>query len=132
MSISTKSRRKLVRDGRLFVWWVAPDLDSTDMVLHVVSDDKRFITHYVLGQDDTTSLLIVLGSEFSGAPTGGCWTRFRCPRFDMDGVILPSGVRSLIDWCLTSDAARHPLEHGEYPGAFYGSQPDVTGFSNRV
>jgi hypothetical protein len=134
MAVATKHRRKLTRNGRLFVWFAAEDDDSTDMVLQVISDDGRFKVRYVLGQKDEGRLLIVLGREFAGASTGGCWTRFHCPCFDPHGVISPSGVRRLIDWCLAADHPRQPLECGKFAGGFYGTRPDVEAFtaSNRA
>jgi hypothetical protein len=71
MSVAKKQRRKLMRDDREFIWWVALDHDSNDMILHIVSDDKKFIAHYILGQQDQERLVIILGPEFSGATTGG-------------------------------------------------------------
>jgi hypothetical protein len=128
MSVAKKQRRKLMRDDREFIWWVALDYDSNDMILHIVSDDKKFMAHYVLGQQDQERLVIILGPEFSGATTGGSWQRFRCPCFDPHGVATPSGVRKLIDWCLAGDEVRAPLSWGEHPWASYGSPPDVAGF----
>lgn len=128
MAVATKKRRRLIRENRLFIWHVLPDEDSTDCILHVFSDDKRFMVHYVLGQNESRALVVVIGKEFAGAETGGCWTRFRCPSFDKHGVIGPGGVRCLIDWCLSEDRPRQLLDVGEFPSAFYGSQPDVAAY----
>ncbi|MDB6135126.1 MAG: hypothetical protein JWM59_3369 [Verrucomicrobiales bacterium] len=57
MAVATKKRRRLIREGRLFIWYVLPDEDSTDRILHVFSDDKRFMVHYVLGQDESRALV---------------------------------------------------------------------------
>lgn len=129
MSVAKKNRRKLVREGRLFVWWVQEDRDSLDLILHVVSEDKRFIAHYVLGQEEAERLIIILGSEFAGADTGGNWSRFHCPCFDPHAVVTPGNVRQLIDWCLTDEGPRSPLRWQDgYPWNSYGSPPDVEGY----
>lgn len=107
MAVATKNRRKLRHRERDFVWFVASDRDSNNLVLHVVSADKRFIAHYFLGQSSDKSLIIILGPEFVGATTGGNWTRFRCPRFDEDAIATPSTVVKLIDWCLCESELKH-------------------------
>src|SRR5262245_32478599 len=48
MGTAKKGRRKLTISGRLFIWYVAQDDDSADLVLHVASDDKSFIVNYHL------------------------------------------------------------------------------------
>jgi hypothetical protein len=109
VAIAGKYRRKLVADDRRFIWFVREDEDSSYMVLHVASEDKRFLIQYYLEQPDETRHLIVLGPEFVGGvpknPWGGSWRRFLCPKWeDAGGRISPRGVRSLIDWCyLTND-----------------------------
>jgi len=50
MGIAKKGRRKLTVAGRLFIWYVAEDDDSADLVLTVASEDKSFIVKYHLGQ----------------------------------------------------------------------------------
>ena len=86
---SQEGRRKLVIGDRLFVWYVGDDPDSADMVLHVVSKDKRFIVTYHLGQAEP-AILIVIGKEFPGVPDcGGCWRRFECPHWESDGIMTP-------------------------------------------
>ena len=104
MSVRTKKRRKLTIDDRLYVWYVIDDRDVPNYVLHVLSDDKKFIIHYHLQQPDDTRHLIVIGPDFRRvAGTGGVWRRFRCPEWDTEnGVITPRTVRNLIDWCQSS------------------------------
>ncbi len=104
MGISTKNRRKLTIDDRCYVWYVIEDCDSSNYVLHVLSDDKQFIVHYHLKQHDDARHLTVLGAEFRRAiGTGGVWRRFRCPKWDVENdVVTPRNVRNLIDWCQSS------------------------------
>jgi hypothetical protein len=100
MGVRKTNRRKLVIDDRLFVWYAAEDSDGPGLILHVISDDKRFIVRYHVAQSGT-SFLIVLGPEFGGVTnTGGCWRRFECPKWEDGDAITPSCVRRLIDWCL--------------------------------
>lgn len=104
MAVSAKSRRKLVVDGRKYLWYVKEDDDSVDHILYVLSDDKRFIVRYRLAQPHEKSYVTVLGKEFYRvAGTGGTWRRFRCPRWDSEnGSITPDSVRRLIEWCMVS------------------------------
>ncbi|MFP2960837.1 hypothetical protein ACLEPN_24235 [Myxococcus sp. 1LA] len=103
MAVLTKGRRKLHREDRLFVWWVAPSNDGPEDLLHVISDDKRFHVTYALGQPSKEAFLAVLGREFPGLPdAGGCWIRVRTPDWDSTAV-GPGFVRRLIDWALTPD-----------------------------
>lgn len=104
MGIAKKARRKLNLAGRMFIWYIAPDYDSADLVLHVASDDKRFIVKYHLGQSDDRRFLIVIGREFDGLPdAGGPWIRVRCPAWEVAGAIGPRAVRRLIEWSQEPD-----------------------------
>lgn len=103
MGVRTKGRRKLDIDGRRYVWWVQEDRDGAGPVLHVVSEDKRLIVMYALWQPVGEDYVVVLGSEFAGAETGGCWERFRSPSWIERGAVSPRTVRGLIEWC-QSDA----------------------------
>lgn len=100
MAISTKRRRKIEVNGRSFVWWVAPDDDSPDVLLRVCSSDKHFLVHYALGQQDARRHLAVLGPEFPPLQdAGGCWIRVRTPAWG-DAIVTPSLVRRIIEWGL--------------------------------
>lgn len=101
MGVKKKARRKIVVDGKSYVWYVIQDCDSSHYVLHVLSDDKQFIVHYQLGQCDDVRHITVLGREFQRAPcTGGKYRRFRCPKWPMEqGSVTPRTVHSLINWC---------------------------------
>lgn len=102
MGIATKNKRKLKIGEREFVWYVSEDSDSADMVLHVASQDKKFIVKYHLGQPSDTRFLIVIGNEFPDlSDAGGVWIRVLCPEWEKDSIVTPSGVRNLIQWCLT-------------------------------
>jgi hypothetical protein len=103
------SRRKLAVNDRRYLWYVKEEYDSHYNTLHIVSEDKRFIVQYGLGQSLETPYVTVLGAEFiRTAGTGGPLRRFRCPRWENElGVITTHGVRKLIEWCGTkSDDTR--------------------------
>jgi len=108
MGVALKGRRKLIVNGRYYVWHVREDDDSPDLVLHVASADKHFLVQYHLAQPEETRFLIVVGPEFSGLTrTNGTFRRFTCPRWESDsGTITPRSVRELILWCLTDNRPR--------------------------
>jgi hypothetical protein len=101
MAISTKKRRKIQLDGRPFIWWVAPDLESAGVpTLHICSSDKRFHVHYPLGPETALRHLVVLGPEFPPLQdAGGCRVRVRAPAWE-DQIITPAVVRQIVAWGL--------------------------------
>jgi hypothetical protein len=110
MGIRKKWRRRINVRGRLFIWYVCEDSDSPDLVLHVISEDKQFIVMYHLDQPGNP-FLIVIGPEFTGVPNaGGIWRRFLCPRWESDSKVTPATVRSLIEWCLSSDKSLQEVD----------------------
>jgi len=111
MSISTKRKRKIVRNNRVFYWCVRDDnKDDGRLYLVIVSEDKNFIVSYMLEQKNVgctfspkIPLIIVKGKEFKGLNNlGGFWERFAVPEWD-DGIITPSLVAQIIDWCFTDE-----------------------------
>jgi hypothetical protein len=106
MAIRKRYRRKLVVGGRLFLWWVREtELEEWfGNALTIVSEDKRFLVRYYLGQTGENRFLVVLGLEFPGLPdAGGRWIRLLCPQWESGPSIKPSDVRRLIEWCLFTD-----------------------------
>jgi len=111
MGVSRRGRRTIDIEGRRFVWWVHDDPDSADMLLHVTSLSRSFVVHYHLGLPGEP-FLVVKGREFPGAPdAGGCWLRFRCPRWETDEGMTPAGVRRLIEWSLSPDRPLIEVDH---------------------
>ena len=50
MSVSTKSKRKLVHQDKTYYWHVTPDYDRMDLrqnfnILHVIAEDKSLELH---------------------------------------------------------------------------------------
>ncbi|RYZ78648.1 MAG: hypothetical protein EOP04_29310 [Proteobacteria bacterium] len=125
MSISTKGRRKITVHRRDFVWFVGEDLDwPGGHLLHVISDDKKFIVNYHLGQREGERFLPVKGREFLGLPdAGGCWIYVLYPAWGNDSTITPDSVHRLINWSLNQektlvrvDYLGRPLAHVGAPG----------------
>jgi hypothetical protein len=116
MGTSKKKRSKLNIEGRLFLWYVKQDDDSDSYILHVISDDKRFVVHYYLQQPEHHRYLIVLGKEFGRVSgTGDCWRRFRCPTWENNGAITPSSVKRLIEWSQHSDSTTEEVDYAGLP-----------------
>ena len=117
MGVALKGRRKLIVNGRPFVWHVREDDDSSDLVLHVASADKHFLVQYHLSQPEETRFLIVIGPEFTGvARSDGTFRRFTCPRWESESAtITPRSVRDLILWSLTDPHPRHEVDYTGKP-----------------
>lgn len=105
MAARKKNRRKLTLNERDFLWYVRDDPDSAAKVLHVLSDDKKFVVTYALGQAGSSRppFVIVVGREFPGlSSAGGSWIRLRCPTWSDDHRMDGTWVRRLIEWCFDS------------------------------
>jgi hypothetical protein len=102
MSVSSKRRRRLFVDGRLFLWWVFEDLeDFGRVVLAVITPTKDFHVRYVLSQtDETRHVLNLVGRA----------RRFRSPKFGSGDRCAPGDVRALIRWCNTEMLAAEEVD----------------------
>jgi hypothetical protein len=126
MAVAKKGRRKVVVDERAFWWsidddrelmyWKNPDgtLGLVFMLLTIVSEDKRFMVKYALGQwqapPQYPTHLVVIGPEFGGlSPSHGGWTYVATPRWDDDA---PSGrlVRTIVTWGLAEHEPRRLVD----------------------
>lgn len=103
MGVSTIGKRKLINKGRVFYWSVKEDIeDYGKIILHVVSEDKKFIISYAIGQSllEKNAFIVIQGTEFEGLVgyerLG--WTRVLTPSWE-DTIIKPSLVVKIIDWC---------------------------------
>ena len=93
--LSTKGRRKIEVNGRMFVWHVAEDFDSPYKVLQVASDEKKLILAAPLQTPE--AYVISKGTIFQGNPTNGRWERYALP-FNIPDAITPKFVAELIKW----------------------------------
>lgn len=111
--LSTKGKRKIEVDGRLFVWHVAEDFDSPYKILQVASDDKSMIIAVPLQMP--VAYVISKGSVFQGNPTSGRWERYALP-FAIPDAITPKFVTELIKWATEGkDAETVDWEQNKYP-----------------
>lgn len=103
MSVVTKNRRKLIREGQLYIWYVKPDDDYYDnLVLHIVSSDKRLILAYPLGCEKP--YVVSKGRIFQGKCSDGRWHRYLSPA-QTGLAVTPQDVANLIDWAVKGDNA---------------------------
>ena len=111
--LSTKGRRKIEVDGRMFVWHVAEDFDSPYKVLQVASEDKHLIIAVPLQTPE--AYVISKGSVFQGNPTSGSWERYALP-FAVPDAITPRFVTELIKWSTAGkDAEAVNRDQDKYP-----------------
>ncbi|KQO14718.1 hypothetical protein [Paenibacillus sp. Leaf72] len=103
MGINKKGRRKIVCNARLFYWYVQPDYDDCGQIkLNIVSDDKKWIVSYEVGQSKNpkTPHIVIKGREFEGLDRSGWqgWMRVQTPIWE-DTIITPELVKTIIEWC---------------------------------
>ena len=108
MGVLKKGRATLRIGARAYLWWVCPDEASSDDLLHVVSEDKRFAVTYAVGQSQRPNpCVVVMGPEFVGLhDAGGCWIRVQSPAWGDDVQITPRFVRRLVDWSMDESNPR--------------------------
>ncbi|OMF08752.1 hypothetical protein BK127_27810 [Paenibacillus sp. FSL H7-0331] len=104
MAVSKKSKRKIVHQGKVFYWYVNSDYDDEGRIkVHILSEDKKFIVAYEIGQvskQKKSPFLVVMGKEFvgfSGDRMG--YIRVQTPPIWDDLSATPSLVGKIIDWC---------------------------------
>ncbi|EPY09231.1 hypothetical protein PAALTS15_00020 [Paenibacillus alvei TS-15] len=107
MGVNTKYRRKIVRLNKVFYWYVTPDFeDEGNIKLHILSEDKKFIVAYEVGQNSRPNknpFIVIMGKEFVGLNneyTG--YRRALTPLWE-DDLITPGLVGKIIDWCYSTE-----------------------------
>ncbi|WP_392564170.1 hypothetical protein RHO13_00550 [Orbus wheelerorum] len=106
MGVAKKNRRKFAYHDQVFYWDVKEDPDEDYKILLIVSDDKKFIIHYRLLQDNPNNLLVpkypyitVLGKTFKGRnDVGSCHKRFVVPKWE-DTIVTPKLIEMILEWC---------------------------------
>ncbi|RAV18758.1 hypothetical protein DQG23_23775 [Paenibacillus contaminans] len=105
MAVSKQYKRKFVYQDIVFYWYVNPDYDDEGKInVHILSNDKKFIVAYEIGQASIhkkNPFLVVMGNEFIGYSekrTG--YFRVRTPIWH-DAVATPSFVKTIIEWCFS-------------------------------
>ncbi|MCM3631669.1 hypothetical protein M3194_30740 [Paenibacillus glycanilyticus] len=104
MGVNSKGKRKLEYIGRTYYWNVQLDPEDYGQTnLDIVSEDKKFIVSYHVGQsnNDKRPFIVVKGIEFRGLENHyrQGWVRVLTPNWD-DKIITPGLVKTIIEWCL--------------------------------
>lgn len=104
MGVSKKGRRNIEYNNQTDVWWVGKDDDSCDQVwLNIVSDDKRIVLSYRVGEGDF--FIISKGRIFQGKETSGRWEYYEYPMRQLPFAVTPSFVYDLIAWAVDGNNA---------------------------
>nr|WP_246362116.1 hypothetical protein [Paenibacillus alba] len=93
----------MINKGRVFYWSVKEDIeDYGRTILHIVSEDKKYIISYAIGQSllEKNTFIVIQGMEFEGLAgyKRFGWTRVLTPSWE-DTIITPRLVVQIIDWC---------------------------------
>ncbi|MFB9326187.1 hypothetical protein ACFFSY_09710 [Paenibacillus aurantiacus] len=104
LGVNTKGKRKIVHCEKSYFWYVKEDDEDYGRIkIFIVSDDKKFIVSYEVGQSkqERIPFVVVMGLEFGGLKNGGrsSWVRVQTPLWD-DDVITPGLVKTIIEWSL--------------------------------
>ncbi|MDF3028852.1 MAG: hypothetical protein K0S23_3159 [Fluviicola sp.] len=115
MAVSKKGKRTITVDGKTYLWWVFDEVDQTffdNTQIKLISEDQSHYIKYGLEQaDDNRSVVI-------GLHNNPGLIQLECPKFeDERGIITPSGIRQLIEWCKTqpSETAIRVIKHAYEP-----------------
>lgn len=120
MAVRKKSRRKIVRGGKSYVWYIlAGDRDYwthyytgfwETPFLHIISEDKTLILTIPLNAP--RSYAVSKGRVFQGSKRSGCWERYFLP-FLLPKAITPKIVADIIDWAERGENAVRTQYGGE-------------------
>lgn len=103
MAVQTKYRRKIILDGRQYVWYVKKDDDFCGRhILHIISSDKKLILAFPL--DTEIFYVVSKGKVFQNTAPDGCWKRYAVP-IKKALPVTPKLVSQLIDWALNGTDA---------------------------
>ncbi|MBQ3692616.1 MAG: hypothetical protein II931_04775 [Clostridia bacterium] len=92
MAVRKKGRRKIVRDGKNYVWFVNLDYESPLMLLHICAEDKSMVLVYPIG----SNYIVSEGKMFQGVQSNH-WRRYFLP-FESTECVTPGFVAKIIDW----------------------------------
>lgn len=113
MAVKQKGRRKLLVEGRKFLWEVREDDEffappGPTRRIALYAEDRSFIVNYHLRQPEETRHITLLVGRCGDVIASGTWRRFRCPRWESaEGSVAPGALRRIIEWCL---APEHRVE----------------------
>ena len=115
MGITKKGKRKIVIDGRTYFWRGFNEQDQTTFdgdQIQLVAEDQSHTISYGLQQDDGKRFAAIRLRHEQGSIC------LECPKFeDQNGIITPSGIRKLVEWCKTrpDDSNLRVLVPAYYP-----------------
>ncbi len=102
MSISRKNKREFIYQDRIYYWFVAEDGDYCgEPILTMVSQDRRIILHFVLGQNEPSIFV-----EKSETLQHG---HYSLP-FREEGAITPGFIKNLLSWLGEQDETLPQME----------------------
>ena len=104
MGVSKKGRRRIQYKDQTFVWWVSEDDDDFGTVrLKVVSDDKKIVLSYRVGEGDY--YVRSEGRLFQGKERFGCWKLYEYPLKEPPLIVTPRFVHELSAWAVDGENA---------------------------
>ena len=113
MGVSTKGRRKITVDGKLYVWYVAKDDDSWYDILNIISENKEYVLAVPLNIKKW--YIISKGRTFQGRITSGCWERYLLP-MEIPEAVVPGIVADIIRWSVSgNDAEKVDWHQVDFP-----------------
>lgn len=92
MGVLKKNRRTIICDNKKYIWYVAEDCDSSNILLNIISEDKSLVLTYTLYEN----YIVSKGRIFQGNKTSGRWERYLLPI--SSPVITPKFVSEIITW----------------------------------
>ena len=102
MAISKKNKRKVVFEGKEYLWWVFDEVDQTEfdgIQTKVVCSDQGHFFKYGLQQINADRKVVFALNNYSKL------VHFTCPKFENEeGIITKSGICTLIQWCKSQGA----------------------------
>lgn len=102
MAVRIKSRRKIIVENKLYVWYVDLDDESSYYLCNIVSEDKSLIVSCPIKTE--TSYIISKGTTFQNLKTDGNWNRYLLP-FRIPEIITPKFVSKVILWAIQNKNA---------------------------
>lgn len=121
MAVRKKNRRRIVCNGRSYVWYILTgDRDYWQRVysndwetpfLHIASEDKRLVLTIPLNAP--TPYAVSKEREFQGKPTSGRWECYPLP-FKLPESVTPKLVSEIIEWAVGNESEDTvKVEYGE-------------------
>ncbi len=95
MAVSLKNKRRIMVEGKKYVWSVGIDYDSPYFLCNIAACDKSIILSIPLKTN--VCYIINKGPYFQDKEIGGIWKRYEIP-FAIPDTITPSIISQIIHW----------------------------------